>query len=105
MGELLAREQDMSTGMEKGIAFPHTRTSAVEHMCCAVGISREGVAFDSLDGKPARIFIATLIPESSPEPYIQLMADFSKFLSSAENRDRLLSCPDDLQLFALLQEI
>ncbi len=61
--------------------------------------------FNSLDKKPARIFIATLIPEAHPEPYLKLIADFSQFLASEDNRRRLLECREDSELFALLAEI
>ena len=105
LAELLDRERDMSTGLQEGVAFPHARTPAVEHLACAAGISPEGVEFGSLDGAPARIFIATLIPESSPEPYLRLMADFSQYLSSEDNRRKLLECSRDHELFNLLQKV
>lgn len=69
---LLAREHKMSTGMEHGVALPHARTEAVSRLVCAVGISREGVDFDSLDGTPTRILVMTLIPPSVSTEYTRL---------------------------------
>lgn len=69
---LLARERKMSTGMEHGVALPHARTEAVSRLVCAVGISREGVDFDSIDGMPTRLFVMTLVPPSVSTEYTRL---------------------------------
>ncbi|MDP8235906.1 MAG: cation:proton antiporter [Candidatus Erginobacter occultus] len=101
---LLDREKDLSTGLQDGIAFPHGRTGLVEKMITVAGVQREGVEFGSLDGKPARIFIATLIPANQPEPYLKMMAVLSRFLSRPENRDRLLECRSNRGLYEILRE-
>jgi len=101
---LLDREKDLSTGMESGIAFPHGRTDLVEKMVTVVGVRREGVKFGSLDGKPAQIFIATLIPAGQPEPYLKMMAVLSRFLSNPENRRRILDCGSNRELYEILRE-
>jgi mannitol/fructose-specific phosphotransferase system IIA component (Ntr-type)/Kef-type K+ transport system membrane component KefB len=69
---VLARESKGSTGMEHGIALPHARTEAVTRMVCALGISRGGVDFDSMDGEPARIFFMVLMPMSVMVEYTRL---------------------------------
>ncbi len=101
---LLDREKDLSTGMEAGLAFPHSRTELVEKMVTVAGVREEGVEFGSLDGKPARIFIATLIPADQPEPYLKMMAVLSRFLSRPENRDRLLKVRNNRELYEILRE-
>ena len=54
------REISMSTGMQHGIAIPHGKTDAVGHLACAIGIIKDGVDFDSLDGLLTRIIIMTV---------------------------------------------
>ncbi len=100
----LDRENDLSTGMEAGIAFPHGRTDLVEKMITVAGVTVEGVEFGSLDGQPSRIFIATLIPASQPEPYLKMMAILSRFLSRPENRERILACRTNRELYEILRE-
>lgn len=77
------RESKMTTGLEFGIAIPHGKTDTVDKLVCAVGISRRGIDFDSLDGDPARIIIITLSPLSKPAPHIQLMSTISQLLDEA----------------------
>lgn len=71
--DLLRREMLMSTGLERGVAVPHCRTDTVEKLTCAIGLKRDGVNFDSLDGKPAHVIALTLTPLSKPAPYVQFI--------------------------------
>jgi len=87
---IFAREHLMSTGMEFGIAIPHTRTSAVSRLVCAVGVHPTGVDFDSMDGELSRIFVLTLSPQDVPAPHVQFMATVSRVLDDA-GRQRILA--------------
>lgn len=75
---ILAREESMPTGMERGIAIPHGRTDAVDELVCVIGIRREGVDFGAQDGQPSRIIILTLSPKEKPAPHVQVMATISR---------------------------
>ncbi|MEI8353984.1 MAG: PTS sugar transporter subunit IIA [Lentisphaerota bacterium] len=87
---VLAREHKMSTGMEHGVALPHARTEAVSRLVCAVGISRAGVDFESLDGAPTRILVLTLVPPSVSTDYTRLMGAVMRALDR-EGRAALLT--------------
>ncbi|MCU0856898.1 MAG: PTS sugar transporter subunit IIA [Pontiellaceae bacterium] len=99
---VLAREEKMSTGMQNGIAIPHGKTNAVDQLVVAVGIHPGGVDFDSMDGKPAHIFIMTLSPENRAGPHIQFLAEISKVLSRPGLRERLLSAANADEILNLL---
>ncbi|MCK5581504.1 MAG: cation:proton antiporter [Candidatus Omnitrophica bacterium] len=102
--DLKDREAMMSTGMQDGIALPHAKTKAVIDLVIAVGISQQGVDFNSFDKKPSRIFVLTLIPKVNPQPYLQTMAEISKFLVVEKNRHKILSCETKADLFSLLSQ-
>ena len=53
--EILEREELSSTGFGNGIAIPHAKTSAVKIPRVAVGISKDGFDFDSVDGNKANL--------------------------------------------------
>jgi fructose-specific phosphotransferase system IIA component len=89
---VMEREASMSTGMQHGIAMPHARTDAVDKITLAVGLSRAGINFDSLDGEPSKIFVLILSPESTESPHIQVLANISALLNSEEMRNKLLEC-------------
>jgi fructose-specific phosphotransferase system IIA component len=87
--DLLKREKQMSTGMQYGVAIPHAKTVAVKELTACIGIHREGVPFDSLDGELSRILIMMLSPVDRTGPHIQFLADVSMVLKSAEARKQL----------------
>lgn len=87
---LLEREAKMSTGIQHGVAIPHGKTDAVTSLIAAVGLSKEGIDFASLDGAPSRIFIMTLSPLTRMGPHIQFLSAISQVLDQAEIRARLL---------------
>lgn len=88
---VMEREKKMSTGLQDGLAIPHGKGDFVDHIAAAIGIKKEGVPFDSLDGQPARIIVLTLSPLNKPGPHIQFLAEISKALSHPEVRERLLT--------------
>ncbi|MCK5015157.1 MAG: cation:proton antiporter [Candidatus Omnitrophica bacterium] len=100
--DLWEREATMSTGMQDGIALPHSKTLCVDRLTIAVGISQKGVDFASLDKNPAKIFILTLIPQLNPQPYLRTMSEMSRFLIIEKNRDDILTCRTKSELFNLL---
>ncbi|MBT3194720.1 MAG: PTS transporter subunit EIIA [Verrucomicrobia bacterium] len=98
---VLEREESMSTGMQFGIAIPHGRSDAVDSLVCAIGIKPEGLDFDSVDGKPSRIFVLTLSPRSTAAPHMQFMSMISQVLNT-QGRTALLGCDNEDEMFAVL---
>lgn len=70
-GEVLAREEEGTTGIGKGVAMPHARTSrVVEETLIAVGLHADGVDFDATDGAP--VYVVFLIASSDPDEYLRV---------------------------------
>jgi PTS system nitrogen regulatory IIA component len=83
------REKLASTGIGSGVAVPHGRLR-LERPRMALAISRQGVAFDSADGEPARILVALLTPSSHPADQLKMIARVSRVLRDEAIRARLL---------------
>ncbi len=98
---VFAREQSLSTGLENGVAIPHARTDAVSRLVCAVGIKKEGLDFDSADGKPVRIVALVLAPDNAATPQLQLIAQLCRLLDD-QGRAALLACETSDEMFAVL---
>jgi fructose-specific phosphotransferase system IIA component len=88
---VLEREKKMSTGMEAGVAIPHGKTDSMDRLVPAIAIKKEGVDFDSVDGKPSTIFIMTISPASVSGPHIQFLAEVTQLLKHPHNRELLLA--------------
>jgi len=88
-----SREQSMSTGMERGIAIPHSAVDEVQEVCAAMGIvsGEEGLAFESIDGQPARLVVLLVIPRSQKLLHIRTLADVARVLGKDNVREGLVS--------------
>ena len=80
---VLTREDQGSTGLEKGIAVPHAKTNDVTELTMAIGISPTGIDFDSYDGQPSHLFFMLLAPPDSSGPHIAALADIARMCNSA----------------------
>ncbi|MDR2577754.1 MAG: cation:proton antiporter [Chitinispirillales bacterium] len=96
---IMEREASMSTGMQYGVALPHCRTDAVDKITVAVGISRKGIDYESIDGEPSTIFVLILSPKSSESSYLQFLANVSALLNSSEMRSKLLLCKTEGEVY------
>ena len=98
---VIAREATGSTGMQHGIALPHGKTVAVEQIVCAIGLKKEGVDFDSLDGEPSRIFVLVLSPKDVSGPHIRFLSTISQVMDE-NGRRSLLECRTSEEMYAFL---
>jgi len=89
--EVLAREKIIGTGLKNGVAIPHARTRGVEHTEIAVGISKEGVHFESLDGEPSNIIILLVSSTKKDDPHLKVLAAISACLHEKNDAERLLT--------------
>lgn len=88
---LVARENSMSTGMESGLAIPHSSIELVERTVVALGIAREGLDFDAIDGKPTHLIMLLVNPADRTKTHIRTLAEIARLLSSDELRADLRS--------------
>lgn len=96
------REAIMSTGIGSGVAIPHVRISSVLRPTVGVGISREGIDFDTLDNKPVNILVLFAMPAGSQKEYLGLLAQVMLALRAPGFRDNLLACRTTDEIVALL---
>jgi mannitol/fructose-specific phosphotransferase system IIA component (Ntr-type) len=98
---VIRRELAMSTGLKNGLACPHGRTNAVHGIVCAVGVKRDGVNFQSLDGKLSRIFTLVLCAEEETVPYLEFMSGL-RVAMDERGREAVLSAKTEDELYRVL---
>jgi PTS system nitrogen regulatory IIA component len=79
---LMERERLGSTGIGGGIGIPHGKMERLTSLVLGVGISHQGVDFESLDGRPTRIFFLLMTPENSAGLHLKLLARISRLLKN-----------------------
>ena len=96
------REASMSTGMQHGIAIPHGKSDGVDDLVVAIGLKKEGVDYQALDGQDSKIFIMTLSPKNAAGPHIQFLSSISAILNKPGITDDILSCRTSREVKELL---
>lgn len=91
LSDIMERENHLSTGLENGIAIPHAKTEGVQKLSIVFGVKKNGIEFESMDAKPAKLIFLVLSPKNTSGPHIQALALISRNLNVATNRDRLIS--------------
>ena len=101
---LLERERLGSTGIGDGIAIPHGKISGIDEMVVSFGRSREGIAFDAMDGKPVHLFFLLMAPENSAGQHLKVLAKISRMLKDPDFRKSLLEAKMHEDLFRVIAE-
>ena len=101
---LADREEKMSTGMQNGVAIPHAKTDLVDGLVTLVALAPGGIPFDTLDGAPATIFIATLSPPADANSHIRFLAVATRRLSTGRVREKVLAAKTKEELLDAFAE-
>ncbi|HMI31439.1 MAG TPA: PTS sugar transporter subunit IIA [Candidatus Limnocylindrales bacterium] len=89
------REALGSTGIGKGIAIPHARSTMVAERAVLLARSAKGVDFDAVDGNPVHLCFLIVAPPTEQDPiYLQLLAEIVKSIRLAPVRKRILEAQD-----------
>lgn len=71
LSQILAREEEGTTGIGKGVAMPHARDCGdIQETMIAVGIHADGVDWDATDGAP--VYVVFLIVAADPDEYLSV---------------------------------
>lgn len=101
---VLTRESTKSTGIGFGIAIPHGKCSGVKELVMAIGISRQGIDFQSIDGKPVYIVVLLASPIDRTGPHIQALARISRLMLDEEFKNKLQNASSSEELYTLISE-
>ena len=77
---IMKREELGSTGIGRGVAVPHTKHPSVDELVGTVGVSVEGVDFDSLDGEKVQLFFLLVSPPDRPGDHLRALENISRQL-------------------------
>jgi len=90
--KVIDRENIQSTGFGHGVAVAHGRTPEVNASHIALGVSRDGIEYDSFDGEPVHLlFIVANHPDQQMD-YLQILSTLISLVRDERFRNELLSC-------------
>lgn len=98
--DVLYRETEGITGLGQGVAIPHGKSTAVNETSLAIGVSKNPIAWESLDDKPVNIIILFAVRnQDSNVLHIKLLQhvaillakdDFIKELHTIKSKKKLI---------------
>ncbi len=83
------REEELSTGIDRGIAMPHARTNAVSDLICAFARPSHPVDFNSSDGHACDIVFFSAVPRKFVDQYLHFTAAIVRKLQRQDVVDSL----------------
>ena len=102
LADVLAREEAGSTGLGDGIATPHAKSKGVATAGLAAMVIPEGIDFDSIDGKPARLFFMIAAPEGEADAHIELLSRLAMMVIDPDFREALIRAKSVYDFLALI---
>ena len=102
--DVLKRENIVSTCLPGGIALPHAKTDGAERLIAAVGISRKGCASTLKPDEKVHIYVLSLCPKTSAQPYLQFVAHVAKILARKENVEAIMNAKTPDQIREIFRE-
>ena len=100
---LKEREKLTATGMQDGIAVPHAKSPSVHKIALALGISKEGVNFESMDGQPSKYIFMIAAPKGTKEEHLDLLAMISELSYSEEVLEKLSQAQTKSEVLEILE--
>jgi PTS system nitrogen regulatory IIA component len=103
--KLIQREKLGSTAIGDGIAIPHSKLKEAESPILALGISRKGVHFEALDGKPTHLFFLVVSSPDNPSQSLQILASIAHLVRKAGPlQKRLMAAKNSRKILEIIRE-
>ncbi len=102
---ILQRERDLSTAMGFGFAVPHAKIFSVRRFVMAIGLSKEGIDFDAIDGQPVHLVVMIAGPVDRQRRYLQLLRQVTLILRDKEKRLQIMETCDADKAYEIFSTI
>lgn len=99
---LTERERLASTAIGDEVAIPHGKLPEVEVLTMGLARSSGGLEFESVDGRPTRLFFVLLAPENETGLHLKALARISRLCKEPIFRGRLLQAASASEMYDVL---
>lgn len=101
---LVDRETIVSTGIGMGVAIPHAKLPSYDDFFIAIGILKDGVEWDALDGAPVRIIFMIGGPDDKQTEYLQILSGITVAIKDEERRKKMLTLKSPTSIIKLFKD-
>ena len=92
------REKTATTGVGREVGIPHGKIMGLPSIAAAIGVSKRGIEYGSVDGLPVRFIVAMVAPPEESRDYLRILAKVARLLSDPSFTESLVtaSSPDKI---------
>ena len=103
--ELLRKREALgSTGIGGGVAIPHVKMPGLRRIAAALGLSRTGIDYRSVDGVRVRVVFLVLRPDGEEEEHLRFLRWISNLARNRVIARFALAAKDVPEVVGLLRE-
>ena len=96
------QEKKFTSSAGRGIAYPHSTSIEVDKLTCVLGISKEGIDFNSPDGHACHLILLTLSPVNEPTEHRKFITRFRSMVDNPEVRSSLYDSEDRTNILNII---
>ena len=101
--EIMRRESLGSTGIGRGVAIPHSRYDGLPKLIGTLGLSKNGIPFDSIDGQDVRMVFLLVSRPDQPGPHLHALETIVRISESDEFLSRMAACTTRDEIWNLIE--
>src|SRR5690554_341294 len=101
---IIKREKLSSTGFGEGVAIPHAKHRTVKHPMIVFARSKDGVNYNSHDGKPVHLLFMLAMPLKTNDVHLEVLSQLARRLMHASFKEQLLIAETEEAVKELLKE-
>ncbi|MDO4506284.1 MAG: PTS sugar transporter subunit IIA [Spirochaetales bacterium] len=102
LASVLDRESKMTTGIMHSIGVPHGNSKSVKGCVGAVGISRKGINYESLDGQPVHYVFMLICGQGEDELHLEVLKELAVLLQDKQFMEDLENAREPQEVYNLL---
>ena len=99
---VIDRERVYSTGLGRGVAIAHGATPAVKETLIALGISRRGIDFNSIDRSPVHLLFVIAHPPDKQVEYLAALATVTRLMRDESFRQSIFTSGSGREVEAVI---
>lgn len=100
--DIYHRESLSNTGIGFGIAIPHAKSIAVKEPRIAVGVLKDNVDYDSIDGEPVNMIFMIAVNDMQSDLHLKALANLSRKLMHEDFRGKILNAKSKSEILEII---
>ena len=89
--DVLAREAEGTTGLGDGLATPHAKSAGVQAAGLAAMTVPSGMDYESMDGKPSRLFFMIAAPDGANDEHLTILQKLATMIMDDDFKEALIA--------------